>query len=436
MSSNRLLHINDKLGRHPPSWYAATAIGQPQLGRLNGRHDCDVAVVGGGFTGLSAALHLADRGYKVVLLEAQRVGWGASGRNGGQVGTGQRLEQDELEKLVGLELAREAWNIAERAKARLKQLVAENDIPCDLRAGCIHVNHRARYDNHSERFAALLNERYGYEQIRYVPKSEMQELVGSSDYSGGTLDMGAAHLHPLNYALGIARAALQAGVEIYEQSEVLSVDYGDTCVLKTAGGELRSRYLVYACNGYLGELEKTVARRVMPINNYVIATEPLGESRARQLISNGACVADSRFVVNYYRCSSDHRLLFGGGESYGYRFPTDIKSFVRKYMLKIYPQLSDVKIEYGWGGTLAITMSRLPCFERVRANVISASGYSGSGVALATGAGEMLAEAIDGVASRFDVMNKLPTPLFPGGATLRSPLLALAMTWYALRDRL
>ncbi len=434
--TNRLLHANDVAGEYPRSWYAATAVGAPELPVLQGALRCDVAVVGGGYTGLSAALHLAERGYQVVLLEAHRVGWGASGRNGGQVGTGQRLEQDDLEALVGETLARQAWDIAEDAKRLLASLIDTHDIPCDYRPGSLHANHRRRFDVHSERYAAFLNERYDYRAIRYVAPAEMKEMVGASGYSGGVLDTGAGHLHPLNFALGIARAALGAGARLFERSEVLSIDRGARIRLETSGGSVEADHAVLAGNGYLGGLEPRVAKRVMPINNFVIATEPLGERRARELISDDVCVADSRFVINYYRLSADRRLLFGGGENYGYRFPADIKAFVRRPMLEVYPQLRDVAIDYGWGGTLAITMRRLPHFERLGGNLYSLSGYSGSGVALATGAGALVAEAIDGVATRFDVMNRLPTPRFPGGLLLRSPLLALAMTWYALRDRL
>lgn len=439
---HRLLHANDRDGEYPPSWYAASADQLAPFAPLAGEASCDVAVIGAGYSGLSCALHLAGRGYDVVVLEAQRVGWGASGRNGGQVGTGQRLEQDELEQKVGETLARAAWDIAAEAKALVKSLVATHGIGCDLKPGALHANHRARFDRHSEAYAAFLQERYDYHAIRYVPPSQMRDMLGSSDYSGGTLDTDAAHLHPLNYALGLARAAQAAGVRIHERSEVVSVSPGATVRVRTAGpagadgGVLRARHVVYACNGYLDGLEGEVAARVMPINNFIIATEPLGEERARSLIRDDVCVADSRFVINYYRLTADRRLLFGGGETYGYRFPADIAGFVRRPMLKVYPQLADVRIDYGWGGTLAITLSRLPHFARLDGNRLSISGYSGSGVALATGAGALAAEAIDGVASRFDVMHRLPTPSFPGGQWLRSPLLALAMTWYALRDRL
>ena len=436
MPLHSLLHANDRYASYPPSWYAATAEAGPECEQLHGAQRFDVAIIGGGFTGLSSALHLAERGYAVALLDAHRVGWGASGRNGGQVGTGQRVDQDELERRLSPQLAQAAWDIAEESKALVKILIHRHQINCDYRPGSIHVNHRRRYDAHARRFVDLLHEKYHYDQIRFVPREEMQHLVGCTDYWGGSLDTGAGHLHPLNYALGLARAAKTAGARLFERSEVTHVSAGHPAIVHTAQGQISADFVIYACNGYVGKLVPEISRRVMPINNYIIATEPLDPATVQRLISNGACVSDSRFVINYFRCSSDNRMLFGGGESYGYRFPRDIKKFVRRPMLNIFPFLKEARIDYGWGGTLAITVSRLPFFQRHAANILSASGYSGSGVALATGAGAMLAEAIDGTASRFDVMNKLPTPLFPGGARMRSPLLALAMTWYALRDRL
>jgi len=217
---------------------------------------------------------------------------------------------------------------------------------------------------------------------------------------------------------------------------VTAIIKGEPAIVRTQHGEIRARHVILACNGYLGHLDAAIAARVMPINNYIIATEPLPAAQAGALIRNRVAVADTRFVVNYFRLSRDNRLLFGGGESYSYRFPTDIKAFVRKHMLTVFPQLDATTIDYGWGGTLAVTLRRHPCFQRVAPNIINASGYSGSGVALATCAGAILAEAIKGSLRRFDVMQHLPTPPFPGGSALRSPLLALGMTWYALRDRL
>ncbi len=430
-----LLYANDKRGEHAPSWYAASAQEFPTFSALEGSRKFDVAVVGAGYSGLSSALHLVKLGFKVCVLEAHRVGWGASGRNGGQVGSGQRVDQDELEKLVGDNLAHEAFAIGVEAAQTVRNLIQRHKIDCAYREGVMHVFHRERFNKYGLEEVEHLKSKYDYHSVSYLSKEEAREKVGSPDYHGGVLDTAAGHLHPLNYARGIARAAVKAGVEIFEMSEVTEVKGGKPTKLKTTNGEISAAHTILACNGYLGALDGQVANRVMPINNFVIATEPLGKDRAKALIRDGEAVADSRFVVNYFRLSEDNRMLFGGGENYSYRFPGDIKNFVRPYMLKIFPQLKDVKVDYGWGGTLAITFNRLPHFEFRKDGIVNISGYSGSGVAMATMAGKIAAEAIHGHMTQFDVMSALPTPKFPGGAALRWPLLPLAMTWYALRDR-
>lgn len=431
-----LLHANDRAGEYPRSWYAETAPLRPARPALSGAHGFDVCIVGAGFTGLSAAIHLAQAGYKVAVVEAHRAGWGASGRNGGQAGTGQRRPQDELEAALGIDMARRLWGLAEEAKALVRSLCAEHSIDCDITPGIIHADHKPRYVPHSEAYALKLNEEYGYDRIRFVGRDEMRQLVGSKDYHGGTQDSGAFHLHPLKYVLGLAAAAEAAGATIFENSEVTKITCGTPVKVATAKGEVEADWLLVACNGYLGGLEPETASRVMPINNFIIATEPLGEARARSLIADNSAVADSRFVINYFRLTPDQRLLFGGGENYGYRFPADIKAFVRQPMLKVFPQLKDVAITHGWGGTLAITARRLPAFRRVAGNILSASGYSGHGVTIATLAGKLCAEAVRGQAERFDLMASIPHLPFPGGRALRHPLLVLAMTWYALRDRM
>lgn len=431
-----LLTTNDRPGEYPPSWYAATARALPPFPTLGGDVEADVCVVGGGYTGLSAALHLAEAGLDVVLVEAQRVGWGASGRNGGQVGSGQRREQDWLEAHYGATRAHALWDMAEEAKALVRDLVARHGIACDLRPGIITAAHKRAYVAGYHAYAEKLARDYGYHELEALDAPGMAALVGSPGYHGGVLDRGGAHLHPLNYALGLARAAAGAGARIFERSRVGRIGEGARPEVTTDGGRVRPRFVVLACNGYLGRLEPRVAARAMPINNFIVATEPLGEERARGLIRNDAAVADSRFVVNYFRLSADRRLLFGGGESYGWRFPADIAGLVRPRMLAVYPQLAGVRIDHAWGGTLAITLDRMPAFQRLAPAVVSVAGYSGHGVALATLAGRLMAEAVTGTAGRFDMLAALPQPEFPGGSRLRWPLLVLAMSWYALRDRL
>lgn len=431
-----LLTANDIKGAYPPSYYAATANAIDPFPSLKGDIAADICIVGGGYTGLSAALHLSKRGYDVALVEAHRVGWGASGRNGGQVDGGQRRPQSELEALLGQGHAKQLWSLGEEAKSLVKSLIAEHEIACDLKPGIIHADHKPRYVKHTRNEVEKLREDYGYPFIHALTLEEIREQLTTNSYHGGAFDEGAAHLHPLNYALGLAEAARRSGARLYERSEVLRYDRGSPCRIYLEGGSVTADFAVLACNGYIDRLDGETSSRMMPINNFIVATEPLVEDRAQELIRDDVAVADSKFVINYYRLSADRRLLFGGGETYGYRFPKDIKSFVRPYMLEVYPQLKNTRIDFGWGGTLAITMNRLPYFARLAPNVLTAAGYSGQGVALATLAGDILAEAIAGTAERLDVMAKIPTHAFPGGRHLRSPLLALSMFYYALRDKL
>ncbi|MGI9304292.1 MAG: NAD(P)/FAD-dependent oxidoreductase [Gammaproteobacteria bacterium] len=424
-------------GAYPDSYYAATAKGVVDHQALDAAVDCDVAVVGGGFTGLSAALHLAERGYEVVLLEAERIAWGASGRNGGQLGSGQRKDQGTLEHMFGDTRARLLWDLAEEAKHIVRERIAKHNIECDLKPGILTVAYKSREAQYLATYADKLRDEYDYPHIRPVSKEELAQMLASDIYHGGKLDMGAAHLHPLNYALGLARAGAEAGVQVFEGSRVSDVRHdGKANVLRTSKGQVRARHVVLAANGYLDRLEPRISGRIMPINNFILATEPLGEEGARALIRDDVAVVDTKFVVNYYRLSADRRLLFGGGENYTRRFPADIKGFVRKYMLRVYPQLENTRIAYAWGGTLAITMNRLPSFGRLDNDIYYAQGYSGQGVALTSLAGKLIAEAMSGTAERFDVFAELPTPVFPGGTLLRWPGLVAGMLYYGLKDKL
>ena len=431
-----ILTANDRVGEYPHSWYAATATPPEPFPAAEGEMQADLCIIGAGFTGLSAALHAAQSGLKVVLLEAHRVGFGASGRNGGQVGTGQRLEQDELEEMVGRDRARQLWDLSLESVQLVRDLVASHAPESDWQAGILHADHRERFVPHSHDYARKLQEEYGYDLIRAVDREEIRTLCGSPAYHGGTLDMGGGHIHPLRFAFGLARACAAAGVTICETSRVTGVTEGDPVTVTTDKATIKAGHVLWACNGYLGHAQGQVAARVMPINNYIIATEPLDPHDAENLIRGSHAVADSKFVINYFRLSEDNRMLFGGAESYGYRFPKDIMALVSKPMLEIYPQLNGVEIDYAWGGTLGITMNRMPHFARLTGNILTASGYSGHGVAMATLGGKLAAEAVAGQAGRFDLMADVPTPRFPGGATLRWPLLVLAMVWFSLRDRL
>ena len=421
---------------HPASYYVATANAMPAHAPLRGQIRADVAIVGGGYTGLSALLHLAERGYDAVLLEAARVGAGASGRNGGQLGSGQRLGQRRLEQMYGLERAQALWQLAEDAKATVKDRIARHGIACDLKPGILHAAHKPAHADELQREAAHLERHYGYRELRYLPRSEVEAMLGTRRYFGGVLDLGAAHLHPLNYALGLAQAAQAAGGRIFEHSRVIRIEDGPPPLVRTGEGEVRAGHLVLAMNGHLGRLVPQLAGRIMPINNFMLATAPLGEAGARALIRDDVAVDDSKFVISYFRRSPDHRLLFGGGETYRRGFPADLRGLVRRHMLRVYPQLADVPIDHAWGGTLAITRTRLPHFARLAPGVFVAHGYSGQGIAIATQAGQLIAEAVAGTAERFDLMAGLNVPAFPGGTLLRWPMLVLGMLYYSLRDRL
>jgi gamma-glutamylputrescine oxidase len=421
---------------HVDSWYAATARSSPERPPLRGAARADVAIIGAGYTGLSSALHLAQRGYSVIVLEAAKVAWGASGRNGGHVGTGQRADQPSLEKLVGKQRARALWDMGLEAVDLVCALIDEWRIDCELKHGNLEVAHSVGAARELREGVEHLQAVYGCHSLRFVEPEELAEMTSARGAFAGAVDTAARHLHPLNYCLGLAAAAEASGAVIHEGSRVSHYDDGERLRVHCDGGQVDCDHLILACNGYLGRLEPRVAGQIMPINNYMIATEPLDEATARRLIRDDTSMSDTRFVINYWKLSADRRLLFGGGESYSSRFPRDIRSFVRPHMLRIYPELADTRIDYGWGGTLAITRSRMPAFGRISPRIYHAHGYSGHGVPIATLAGRLLAEAVAGTAERFDVMAGVPTPAFPGGTFLRWPGLVLGMLYYSLRDRL
>lgn len=421
--------------QHTNSYYAASANNLKEFPKLQGEERADVCIIGAGYTGLSTALHLAEKGYSVCIVEAERVAWGASGRNGGHVGTGQRADQEELEKMVGLEQAKLLWQYSLEAVNTVESLINKHDIQCDLKRGNIHLAAKPKEEEWLREEVEMLQQRYDYDKIRFLDQHETRAMVGSERYYAGTMDEGSLHLHPLNFALGLAEAAAKAGVKIYENSRVESYNSGEPVTVKTAEGQVVANFLVLACNGYLGKLESRVAGKIMPINNFILATEPLKDDLARELIANDACASDSLFVINYWKLSGDNRLLFGGGENYTSRFPNDIPNFVRKYMLQTYPQLEGTRIDYGWGGTLAVTMNRMPHFGRLEKNMFYAQGYSGHGVPTAIMGGKLLAEVISGTAERFDVMANLPIPTFPGGTLLRWPGLVAGMLFYSMMDK-
>jgi gamma-glutamylputrescine oxidase len=418
---------------HPAgSWYAATADLGPPRPALRGDIRADVCVIGAGFTGLGAALELARRGARVVVLEEAAVGSGGAGRNGGQVHPGQRREQDWLERVVGRDDARKLWTLAEEARANLHALIGEID--CDWRPGLIQARHRPAGAEHEAAYAELMATRYGYPMLEVVGRERMAGLLGTGVYFGGLIDHGGGHLHPLKLALGMARSAQAAGAEIHERSRVTAIEpKTGGLTVRTADGAVDCGRVILTGDGYLDGLVPALEARVMPINNFIAVTEPLDDP---SILPGDMAAADSRFVIRYWRKTPDGRLLFGGGENYTTRFPADIAGFVRRHMLGTYPQLAGKAITHAWGGTLGVTTTRLPYVGDPMPGVLAAAGYSGQGVMLAPYFGKLLAQAALGEAALLDPLQRLPTLAFPGGKWLRWPALAAGMSWYALRDRL
>lgn len=415
------------------NWYEATAHDRSDLPPLSGDTQTDVCVVGAGFTGLGAALALAPRA-KVVVLEADRIGSAATGRNGGQVHTGQRRDQAWLETAVGRDDAMALWRLAEDARAHFRTLT--DAISCDWRPGMIHARHRRGGEAEDAAYVALMAERYGYDQFALIDEAELAAELGTDAYHGGLVDRGGGHVHPLNLALGMARQAMAAGAVIHERTRAETWRReGGKIVVETASGRVTCDQLILTGDGCLNAMAGAARARVMPINNFIAVTAPLG-ARAEAIIRSNAAVSDSRFVVNYFRKTADGRLLFGGGENYRPGFPRDIAGLVRGNLLKVYPQLADVAITHAWGGTLGITMSRMPFVGEVAPGVRVASGYSGQGVMLAPYVGRLLADAAVGERAGVELLARVPTPPFPGGRLLRWPLTVAGLSWYALRDRL
>jgi gamma-glutamylputrescine oxidase len=416
------------------SYYVASANPFASAPKLAGEISADVVVIGGGYTGLHAALNAAERGFSVVLLEAGCIGWGASGRNGGQMIPGWRKGASELIASFGRERAKTLFEFSLEARALTLERIEKHGIQCDLRSrGHLTLAAKAADRTWMERERDLLAKLFEYEHAEVLDADAACELVNAPRFHGALLDRFGGQLHPLNYALGLADAARTAGVVLYEHSLVVRVDTARGVVAHTDAGHVRARFGVLACDALLGDLEPRLAARIMPVANYLCATKPLDKPEA--LIADDLAVSDSRFVVNYFRMSADGRLIFGGGERYTPRPPADIAAFTRSHMARVFPQLANEPIDYAWGGLVSISMSRLPHVGRF-GHLFFAHGYSGQGVVLPALMGKVLSEAMAGVAERFDVLSAIAPPEFPGGALLRSPLYLLGMLWYALRDRL
>jgi len=417
-----------------PSYYQTTATPSPSHPPLRGDTTADVCVIGAGYTGLSAALELAAAGYKVVVLEAETVGYGASGRNGGQICTGFSSGQHKIESQLGKADARRCFALAEESKQLLKNHVTTHQIDCDLTWGYLHVIPKPG------QFGGLKQWKDEYDELgvsgtSILTKPELEEKIGTRIYHGALRESGAGHLHPLNYCLGLARAAVAAGAVIHEKSPVIAVDTGSNPMARTGQGTVRAKFMVIAGNAYLGRMVPKLYGRVMPVGSYIIATEPLGENRARALIRDGEAVANTNFIVDYYRLTGDSRMLFGGRASYSTLEPANLSAYMRPRMTAVFPQLRDVKIDYAWGGYIAITYNRIPDCGRLSPTTYYAHGYSGQGVALAGLYGQLMAEAIRGTAERFDLLARVRHLPFPGGP-VRTPMLVAAMLYFRLKDAL
>ncbi|MQU04545.1 NAD(P)/FAD-dependent oxidoreductase [Pseudomonas helleri] len=423
--------------QHTASYYAASSLPQPDHPALQGDVVADVCVVGGGFSGLNTALELAERGMSVVLLEAHKIGWGASGRNGGQLIRGVGHGLDQFEGVIGKDGVRQMKLMGLEAVEIVRQRVERFNIACDLTWGyCDLANKPRDLEGFAEEAQELRDLGYRHE-TRLLQANEVHTVVGSDRYVGGFIDMGSGHLHPLNLALGEAAAAAQLGAKLFEDSAVTRIDYGPEVRVHTAQGSVRAKTLVLGCNAYLQGLNPHLSGKVLPAGSYIIATEPLTEAQAHALLPQNMAVCDQRVALDYYRLSADRRLLFGGACHYSGRDPQDIGAYMRPKMLDVFPHLKDVKIDYQWGGMIGIGANRLPQIGRLpdQPNVYYAQAYSGHGVNATHLAGKLLAEAISGQHSTgFDLFNQVPHITFPGGKYLRSPLLALGMLWHRLKE--
>lgn len=430
--------LKKETGLNENSYYEASIARPPALPPLQGRVTVDIGVIGGGYAGVSAALELAERGFSVALLEARRIGWGASGRNGGQVIVGY-AGQAAIERQLSPADAKHAWDISVEAMELLQYRIGKHAIDCDYSPGYMTLATTARKARSLNGWIEHLTRIYDY-PVQPISAADIGQWIASEQFYAGAYDPRSGHLHPLKYCLGMADAARAAGVHLFEHSPVIEVRRGELPVAKTDKGELACRFMVLAGNVYLDQFGGAIApelmRRIIPVGTYIIATEPMPKARADALIRHRAAVSDTNFVLDYFRVTADHRLLFGGADAFSGATPPDLVEHVRERMLAVFPQLSDLSVPYAWGGFVDATINHAPDFGRIGHNIYYLQGFSGHGLALAGMAGKLVAEAITGQAQRFDLLTRIRHVPFPRGAWIRKPAVALGVMYYKLRDLL
>ncbi|MCP1622168.1 NAD(P)/FAD-dependent oxidoreductase [Pseudomonas nitroreducens] len=420
---------------YPSSYYAASANPVPARPELQGEVETDVCVIGAGYTGLSTALFLLENGFKVTVLEAAKVGFGASGRNGGQIVNSYSRDIDVIERSVGAKQAKLLGDMAFEGGRIIRERIAKYNIQCDLKDGGVFAALSAKQMGHLESQKKLW-ERFGHTQLELMDAKRIREVVGTDSYVGGMLDMSGGHIHPLNLALGEAAAVESLGGVIHEQSPAVKIDRGANPVVHTPQGRVKAKFIVVAGNAYLGGLVPELASKSMPCGTQVITTEPLSADLAKSLLPTDYCVEDCNYLLDYYRLTGDNRLIFGGGVVYGARDPSNIEAIIRPKMLKVFPQLKDVKIDFAWTGNFLLTLSRLPQVGRIGDNIYYSQGCSGHGVTYTHLAGKLLAEVLRGQAERFDAFANLPHYPFPGGRMFQVPFSAIGAWYYTMRDKL
>ena len=421
---------------YAPTYYAATANPVPNRPALQGEINADICIIGAGYTGLSTGLFLAERGLKVVVLEAAKVGFGATGRNGGQIVNSFSRDIDAIERQVGHDAAKVFGQMAFEGNRIIRERIAKYDIKCDLKNGGVFAAFTRKQMHHLEHQRKLWS-RHGHNTVDMLDKKQMSEIVGSDVYVGGSIDHSGGHFHSLNLALGEAAAIESLGGTIYEQSPVIRIDRGAKPAVITEAGRVNARIVVVAGNAYLGNLVPELSAKSMPCGSQVVTTAPLPAELAKSLIPNDYCIEDCNYLLDYYRLTGDNRLLYGGGVIYGARDPANVEAIIRPKMLKTFPQLKNVKIDYAWTGNFLLTLSRLPQVGTLgeHNNIFYSQGCSGHGITYTHLAGKVLSEAIMGQRDRFDAFAQLPHYPFPGGRLMRVPFTAVGAAYYSLRDK-